>query len=136
MVAYKERAPGVYRAVFKGVTDRTITNRETGEESAMWLWRWQETGDDTTAGELDTLTSPHFKSRSNGLRLLTGMLGRAPTEADNTEDLEGQEFDVVYGPNQNGRYTVTGATRPQSNPTSVVAGLPAVDTTPPGDLPF
>ena len=69
----------------------------------MWRWVFQETADPTTVGELDTLTSPHFKARSNGLKLFTGMLGRAPTEQDDTDTLIGQEFDVVFGPNQAGQ---------------------------------
>lgn len=134
MVAYKERAPGVYRAVFRGIdTEFTFEDKATGDTVTRWKWTWQEKGDDTTVGELDTVTSPGFKSRSNGLKLFTGMLGRAPTEADDTDALIGQEFDVVYGPNQNGRYTVTGATRPNPTP---VAAVSAAHQEPPGELPF
>jgi hypothetical protein len=132
VVKYAERAPGVYRAKFLGVTDREITDRQTGEVDTVWLWRWQETADPTTVGELDTITSRHFKARSNALRIFTGMLGRPPTGDDDTDNLIGQEFDVVYGPNQSGKNTVTGATRPA--PTALPAA--AASTASDGPLPF
>jgi hypothetical protein len=134
-VKFTERTVGVYRAKFVGVTPLTITDKVSKEEKEVWVWKWQELADPTTAGELDTITGNSFKSR-NAVKLFTGMLGRPPTESDDTDALIGQDFDVVYGPNQGGRLTVTGAVRPQGVPTPVVAGLPAVDTTPPGDLPF
>ena len=113
MPEYQERAPGVYRAVFTALDEAyPITMRETGEEVIRWRWVWQEKGDSTTMGELDTITTSGFRARSNALKLFSGMLGRAPRPGDNTDQLIGQEFDVVYGPNQNGRNTVTGATRP------------------------
>jgi hypothetical protein len=133
MVKYAERAPGVYRAKFVALdTAYKITTRE-GDEMTMWRWVFQETADPTTVGELDTLTSPHFKARSNGLKLFTGMLGRAPTEQDDTDSLIGQEFDVVFGPNQAGRNTVTGATKPSGAPTLPAA---ATSTATDGALPF
>jgi hypothetical protein len=112
VVAYKERAPGIYRAKFvKLDTDYHLTDKETGEDITRWRWVFQETGDTTTMGEMDTLTSTGFKSRSNGLKFFTGMLGRAPTPADDTDALLGQTFDVVFGPNQNGRHTITNVLR-------------------------
>jgi len=112
MVAYKERAPGIYRSRFvKLDTDYKITDRETSEELTRWRWVFQEIEDSTTVGELDTISSPGFKSRSNGLKLFTGMLGRAPTEADDTDQHLGKVFDVVWGPNQNGRMTVVNVIR-------------------------
>ena len=134
--ATQERQPGTYRAIFKGVTPITITVRATGEEMDMWRWVWQEKGDETTVGEIDTLTSPHTRQRSNGLKLFTGILGRQPTEADDTDAHIGEEHDVVWGPNQGGRFTVTGVSRVGSaNPTPVVA-VSAAHQAPPGDLPF
>lgn len=113
MPTYTERAPGSYRATFvKLDTDYRLIDKDTQEELIRWRWVWQEVGDTTTMGELDTISSPSFRARTNGLKLFTGMLGRAPKEGDNTDDLIGQVFDVQYGPNQNGRYTVVGATKP------------------------
>lgn len=138
--ATQERQPGTYRGIFKGVKPITITVRATGEEMDMWRWLWQEPGDDTTVGEIDCLTAPHTRQRSNGLRLFTGILGRSPTEADDTEDHIGEEHLITWGPNQNGRYTVVAVSRaPQSAPTQpapVAPGLPPVDQTAPGELPF
>jgi hypothetical protein len=134
MVKYAERAPGVYRATFTKLDPAyKVTTRE-GDELTMWRWVFQEVGDPTTVGELDTLTSPHFKARSNGLKLFTGMLGRAPTDADDTDTLLGQEFDVVFGPNQAGRNTVTGATRPAGTVPTLPAA--ATSTASDGPLPF
>ena len=91
MVKYAERAPGVYRATFVELDAAyKITDRESGEEVTMWRWVFQETQDPTTVGEIDTLTSPHFRARSNGLKLFTGMLGRAPTDQDDTDTLSGR----------------------------------------------
>lgn len=127
MVAYKERAPGVYRAKFvKLDTEYHLTDRDSGEDVVRWRWVFQEIADSTTVGELDTITSPGFRARSNGLKLLTGMLGRAPTEADDTDHLLGQTFDVVYGPNQNGRNTVTGVVRIATPDNFVPAETPPV----------
>ncbi len=110
MPTYTERAPGNYRARFvKLDTGFELTDKETGEIQNKWRWVWQELSDPTTVGEMDTITSPHFRSRSNGLKLFTGMLGRPPQEGDDTDSLIGQVFDVQYGPNANGRFTVVGA---------------------------
>ena len=115
MPEYKERAPGTYRARFVKLDEHYMINdRDSGEEVERWRWLFQEVDDPTTMGQLDTLTSVGFKSRSNGLKFFTGMLGRAPREGDNTDTLIGQEFDVNYGPNQNGRYTIVGVTKPVS----------------------
>jgi len=144
MPKYTERAPGVYHATFvKLDTDYKLTDKETGEELTRWRWVWQEVSDPTTVGELDTITSTSFKARTNGLKLFTGMLGRAPKDGDDTDSLIGQEFNVVYGPNQNGRYTVTGASPAKSSADSRVPKA-AVDAAAaqhglqedPTDLPF
>lgn len=133
----QERKQGTYRARFVRLdTDFPIVDKQSGEDVIRWRWVFQDVSDPTTVGELDTITSPHFKSRSNGLKFLTGMLGRAPVEADDPDTLVGQEFDVVWGPNQTGRLTIVNVMRPQTVPTPVAAGLPAVDQTPPGELPF
>lgn len=132
MVAYKERAPGVYRAKFvKLDTAYKLTDRETGEEVTRWRWVFQEVSDPTTVGELDTVSSPGFRARSNGLKLFTGMLGRAPTEADDTDHMLGQVFDVVYGPNQNGRNTVTNVIRIATPDNFVPAETPGSPTAQP-----
>ncbi len=138
MPTYTERAPGSYPASFvKLDTDFHMTDRETGEEVIRWRWVWQEVSDPTTAGELDTITSTSFRARTNGLKLFTGMLGRPPKEGDDTDSLIGQIFDVQYGPNQNGRYTVTGATKPVAKGTTDAAGAAAQHAAQEGDdLPF
>jgi len=141
MPTYTERAPGVYRAKFvKLDTDYKLTDKETGEELTRWRWVWQEVSDPTTVGELDTITSTSFRARTNGLKLFTGMLGRAPRDGDDTDSLIGQEFDVVYGPNQNGRYTVTGAspakTLAQATANAAAQKAAQEGDTDPTDLPF
>ena len=132
MPEFKERAPGSYPARFVALdTEYPITVRETGEEAIRWRWVFQELADPTTAGEMDTITTPGFRARSNGLKLFTGMLGRPPREGDNTDDLIGQVFDVQYGPNMNGRNTVVGATRPvprAAQNTTDLKSVPAPET--------
>lgn len=111
MVKYADtdRKPGTYRATFvKLDTDFVLTDQKTGEDVTRWRWVFQDVTDPTTVGEMDTITSPHFKARSNGLKFLTGMLGRKPTEDDDTDTLIGKVFDVQWGPNQNGRMTIIG----------------------------
>jgi hypothetical protein len=136
MVKYAERAPGVYPATFVALdTEYPITDRTTGEEKVMWRWVFQELADKTTVGEMDTLTTPGFRARSNGLKLFTGMLGRPPTPEDDTDTLIGQAFDVTWGPNQNGRNTITGALqRGAVVPPTLPAA--ATSTASDGELPF
>jgi hypothetical protein len=113
MPEYRERAPGNYPARFVKLDENyPITDRETGQEMIRWRWVFQEVADPTTMGEMDTLTTPGFKSRSNGLKFFTGMLGRAPKPGDNTDTLVGEVFDVSFGPNQNGRFTIVNVTKP------------------------
>ena len=126
MPEYKERAPGNYPAKFVQLDEAyPIVDKTTGEESIRWRWVFQEVADPTTVGEMDTISTPGFRARSNSLKLFTGMLGRAPREGDNTDTLIGQVFDVQYGPNQNGRNTVVGATRPVPRAAQDTTGLKA-----------
>lgn len=112
MVKYGGREAGIYRARFVALdTGFVIQDRDSGEEVIRWRWVFQEEKDPTTVGEIDTITSAHMAARSNGLKFFTGMLGRPPTKSDDTDDLIGQIFDITYGPNQNGRLTITNVTR-------------------------
>lgn len=137
MAKFTEREAGTYRSRFvKLDEDYEITDRQTGQKVTRWRWIFQETADTTTVGEIDTLTSPGFKKGSNGLRFFTGMLGRPPNNNDDTAQLIGQEFDVVYGPNRNGTLTITDV---RKLATSYPTGLPEISAQhqePPGELPF
>lgn len=136
MARYEEREAGTYRCVFvKLDEDFRITDKQSGQEVLRWRWVFQEKGNDLTTGEIDTLTSPGFAKGSNGLRFLTGMLGRPPTKEDDTDNLIGQEFDVQYGPNRAGTLAITGVLK-VAGPTPVAAAGVATDQTPPGELPF
>jgi hypothetical protein len=105
------RAIGTYRCTFtKLETDYTFTNREN-EEKTVWRWVFQDVRDPTTVGEMDAIANPGFPPRSNNLKFMTGMLGRVPTEKDDTDDLIGRIYDVTWGPNQGGRTTITAVTR-------------------------
>jgi hypothetical protein len=119
--------PGIYRCKFTALDpEYVITDKQTGEEVSRFRWVFQSVKDTTTAGELDTLTTPNFKPRTNGLKLLTGMLGRPPKEGDDTDKLVGRLFDVVWGPNQNGRLTITAATRVQDELEDVMPKTPTL----------
>jgi hypothetical protein len=136
MASFNERGAGTYRCTFvKLDEDFTITDKQTQQDVTRWRWVFQEVADSTTAGEIDTLTSPGFKKGSNGLRFLMGMLGRAPQVGDTTDALIGQEFDVQYGPNRAGTLAIVGVTRP-ANPTPLAAAGVATDQASPGELPF
>ena len=107
-----ERHPGTYRATFKALDENyPITPRTTGVEEIRWRWVFQNTDPKDPDPVIDAIASPGFKQRSNNLKFLTGMLGRAPRVGDKTEDLLGQDFDVVYGPNLNGRNTIVNVMR-------------------------
>ena len=135
MAKYTERAAGIYPATFTKLDENfEITDRETKELVTRWRWVFQELADATTAGELDTITSPGFRPRSNGLKFLTGMLGGPPPANFDTDSLIGTVFDVTYGPNQNGTLTITNVLR-RANPTPVAA-VAAAHQDPPGELPF
>ncbi len=102
-----ERQVGTYRATFAALDENyPITPRATGVEEIRWRWVFQNTDPKDPDPVIDAIASPGFKQRSNNLKFLTGMLGRAPRIGDKTEDLLGQVFDVDYGPNLNGRNTI------------------------------
>ncbi len=106
------RAIGTYRCTFTLLdTEFTITDKETGKDKIVWRWVFQDVRDSTTVGELDCIQNPLFLQRSNNLKFMTGMLGRVPTEKDDTDDLIGRIYDVTWGPNQGGRTTITAVTR-------------------------
>ena len=102
-----ERKVGTYRSKFVALDETyPITPRATGVEEIRWRWVFQNTDPKDPDPVIDAIASPGFKQRSNNLKFLTGMLGRAPRIGDKTEDLLGQVFDVDYGPNLNGRNTI------------------------------
>ncbi len=102
-----ERHVGTYRSKFVALEENyPITPRATGVEEIRWRWVFQNTDPKDPDPVIDAIASPGFKQRSNNLKFLTGMLGRAPRIGDKTEDMLGQVFDVDYGPNLNGRNTI------------------------------
>lgn len=136
MVKFTEREAGTYRCRFVALdTEYKITDRATGQEVTRWRWVFQDVGDDTTIGQIDTLSSPGFGKGTNGMRFFTGMLGRPPTKEDDTDALLGQEFDVQYGPNRAGTLAITGILKVAASP-NPVAAVAAAHQDPPGELPF
>ncbi len=102
-----EREVGTYRSKFVALDEHfPITPRATGVTEERWRWVFQHLDPKDPDPVIDAIASPGFKQRSNNLKFLTGMLGRAPRIGDKTEDLLGQDFDVDYGPNLNGRNTI------------------------------
>ena len=143
---YRERESGIYRSKFVRVEETEFTDKATGEVVKRWRWVFQELSDPTTVGEMDTLTSRNFKPRSNGLKLFMGILGRPPVQGDDPAKHYGTIVDVVYGPNQNGRLTVTDCKRVNDAflspaPVSVAPAAPQVmgeagpETVTPPELP-
>ncbi len=136
MASFNERGAGTYRCTFTKLDENfVITDKETQLPVTRWRWVFQETGDPTTVGEIDTITSPGFKKGSNGLRFLTGMLGRAPQEGDTTDALIGQEFDVQYNLNRANNLAIVGVTKPAPTGAGLPPALAAVEAKS-GDLPF
>lgn len=126
MPEFNERTPGTYRSKFVALDERyPITPRETGVEEIRWRWVFQHNDPRDADPVIDAIASPGFKARSNNLKFLTGMLGRPPVVGDNTDSLLGQDFDVQYGPNMNGRNTIVGVLRVNPVASQDVAGLGA-----------
>ena len=68
MAKYTERDAAVYLATFVKLDESfEITDRDTKETVIRWRWVFQDINDPTTAGEIDTITTPGFRPRSNGL---------------------------------------------------------------------
>ena len=97
-----EREAGIYVSEFLGVFPFQYDDKVTGEKQDRWRWVFR----DDKQRELDTLTSPHFRPRSNGLKLLTGILGRAPKSGDKPNDKVGTIVNAVWGENQGGKLTI------------------------------
>jgi hypothetical protein len=138
--AYQERKAGIYRSTFTGTHDRSFTNPETNEEEARWLWTFQEKADPTTAGVIDALTGTSLRSaNSNAYKIASGIVGRKLEPGDDTDDYVGREYDVVWGPNKNGRLTITAVVPVQDAPQAAqdAPGAPITEGVAPiPDLPF
>ncbi len=99
---------GTYLCTFTELDEQyEITLKGTGETVTRYRWIFQKVDDPTTEGQIDTITSPSFKPQTNGLKFLTGMLGRAPVEGDRTDGLIGRRFNVTWSPNQAGTNAIT-----------------------------
>lgn len=121
-----ERKVDTYRSRFMGIDENyPITPRQTGVEEIRWRWIFQNTDPKDPDPVIDAIASPGFKQRSNNLKFLIGMLGRAPRVGDRTEDMIGQEFDVDYGPNLNGRNTIVNVRKVTPVAPQDTAGLTA-----------
>ena len=121
-----ERNVGTYRARFMALEEEyPITPKATGVTELRWRWVFQASDPKDPDPVIDAIASPGFKQRSNNLKFLTGMLGRVPVKGDNTESLLGQEFDVDYGPNLNGRLTIVNVRKVAPVAPQDTAGLTA-----------
>jgi len=102
-IVFDEPEAGIYPATFEGVEPFSYEDKQTGETELRW--RWVFVGIDGT--DFDTLTSRSFRPGTNGLKLFTGILGRAPRNGDKVSDHVGAFVQLVYGPNKGGKLTVT-----------------------------
>lgn len=103
-IAYSEPEPGIYPAMFVKCEDFSYDDKTTGEKEYRWRWVFYSEVDEI---EFDTLTSRNFRPRTNALKLFTGILGRPPVKGDKPADHYGTGVQVIYGPNQSGKLTVT-----------------------------
>ena len=133
MPIYKERAAGIYRSKYLGCQDKTLVDKETGEEVNKWLWRFQELADPLTTGEIALFTNTSMRSpNSNAYKIATGLLGHKPQPGEDTESHVGEIYDVVYGPNQAGNLAITSVVKVGEAP--IVIG-PVAAPVEPGPLP-
>ena len=101
-VVYDEREQGIYPAVFTGCSNFDYTDAATGQLELRWRWVFAD-----DRGEFDTLTSRSFAPGTNALKFFRGLLGRDPKKGDKPSDSIGKEVQVIYGPNRNGKLTIT-----------------------------
>jgi hypothetical protein len=119
-IVYSEPEPGIYPAMFVKIEPFQFEDKTTGELELRWRWVFYGEVDET---EFDTLTSRSFRPGTNGLKLFTGILGRAPVSGDKVADHYGTPVQLVYGPNKGGKLTVTDVHRDKT------AKVPAVPKT-------
>ena len=98
-----DREPGIYVAEFLGVSHFQYVNKVSNETEDRWRWLFR----DDQQKPLDTLTSTHMRAGSNGLKLFTGILGRAPKEGEKPNDKVGTIVQAVWGPNRGDKLTIT-----------------------------
>jgi hypothetical protein len=101
-IVYTEREPGIYPAVFTAIKNHEYNDQATGELEKRWVWEFAD-----EAGTMDTMTSRLFAARSKATKIFTGIVGRAPKNGDKPSAFIGKDVNVVWGPNQNGRLTIT-----------------------------
>jgi hypothetical protein len=109
MPTYTERKAGVYRSTYTGWSTVTFDDKDNpGQEVTRWKWAFQEVADKSTAGQIDKLTGDSMASpNSNAYKMASGIVGRKLEPGDDTEAHVGELYDVVYGPNQAGKLTIT-----------------------------
>ena len=101
-IEFNEREVGVYPAEFKGAVDFEYTDQATAEVEHRWRWKFSDAN-----GDFDTITTRTFLPGSNALKFFTGLLGRPPIKGDKPNDSIGLFVNVIYGPNRNGKLTIT-----------------------------
>ena len=132
MPTYQARKAGIYRATYTGCSERTFTNKETGEDEIALLWRFQSVDDPLTTGEMSKWTRTSLRSpNSNAHILAAGVMGRKLQPGDDTETMVGELYDVVYGPNQAGNLAITSVVKVAATP----APLKVIPPDPENDLP-
>lgn len=105
MPTYTERKVGTYRATYQGCTEKLMGD----PEELRYIWRFQEKADATSAGEMAKITSTNIRNKqANAYKMMVGILGHDPRDGDDTEAHIGQEYDVLWGPNQAGNLTIVG----------------------------
>lgn len=126
MPVFSARTAGIYRARYIGCVEKPFTNKDTGEDEPRFVWKFQETADTTTAGQIDKITGTSMVSpNSNAYKMAAGIVGRPLQPGDDTEAYVGRLYDVVYGPNQAGNLTITAVMPVAETPQQVVAAITA-----------
>ncbi len=137
MPTYDARKEGVYTGyIYKGCTEKTVIDRETGEERPAWVWRFQDPADELSTGEIAKFTNTSLQSKnSNAYKMAAGIMGRPLQPGDDTEVNIGKAYDIVYGPNQAGTLGVTSVIASKAAAPAPSPLIVHDDGTPAGTLP-
>ena len=92
---------------------RAFTNNETNVQEPRWDWQFQSVADPSSRRDLRDDATSLRSPNSNAYKFATGIMGRKLQPEDDTDSTSGRLYDVVYGPNQDGKLTITSVVKVQ-----------------------
>src|SRR5678816_309282 len=107
MPTYEVRKEGIYRARYEGCREKLFEDPKTGEKELRLIWTFQDVKDASPNGTIDKITGTSMKSpNSNAHKIARGLFGGTMLPGVDTETNVGKEYDVWWGPNQEGNLTI------------------------------